>query len=187
MAIGAASAPSRSAVTVDLRRSEVLVSLFFSEAEAQSVAAAMAKAPGAPALLRALMAAYDRASQAFTQEGGVRIVKEYDEGEAELGPPQWRVPPLVLDRLRRRLDAWAKTMLAQWARARGPEFARAAQNSAYGVTVELRLRGVPGLNVVRQAIAGQLGAQSLRAVGSGDAFRGTPSGTVTVSAGPRQR
>ena len=184
---GVASAPSRSAVTVDLRRSEVLVSLFFSDAEAQSVAAAMAKAPGAPVLLKALMAAYEIASQAFTLEGGVRIVKEYDEGEAELGSPQRRVPPLVLDRLRRRLDAWAKTMLAQWARARGPEFARAAQSGAHGVTVELRLRGVPGLNVVRQAITGQLGAQSLRAVGSGDAFRGTPSGTVAVNAGPRQR
>ena len=177
---GRMDTPSRSAITIDLRSSEVLVRMFFSEVEAQTIASTISRSPASPALLKALTEAYDRASQAFTQEDGVRILKESEDGEAELGSPQQRVPQLLLAHLRRALDAWAKTMLAQWARARGQEFVRAAQNAAQGVTVDLRLRGVPGLNLVRQAMRGQLSAQALR---SGDAFRGTPNATVTVTAG----
>lgn len=179
---------SSESVTIDLRSSEAVFTMFFSEADAQSIATAMARTQGGPALLKALLAAYDGASRAFSQqEGNVRIVKEYGEGKVAWGSPQQRVAPVVLEALRRKLDAWAKTMLAQWARARGQEFARAAQDPASGVTVSLRLRGVPGLNIVRQAMIGKLGTAAMMGVQSGDAFRGTPNGTISVAPGRRHQ
>jgi hypothetical protein len=160
--------------------------MFFSEADAQAIATQMGKAQGTPAFLKALLAAYDSASHAFVQQDGrFQILKEYENGESRLGAPQRRVAPVILEELRRRVDAWSKAMLAQWARARGQEFARAAQDPADGVTVTLRLRGVPGLNIIRQALNGQADAEVLKAVQSGDAFRGTPSGTVSVTPGWR--
>ena len=183
-----ANAPTATSVTINLRRSELVFRLFFSEAHAQAIAAAMARARGPAPLLRAVIAGYDDASRSLERrDGSVRIVKELDEDEARLGAPRQRVAPAVVHPLRRRIDGWARPMLAQWVRARGQEFVRAAQDPRSGVTLTLRLRGVPGLHVLRQAMNGQLGVRGLRGVRTGEPFRGAPSGTVVVRPGRDHR
>lgn len=178
------SAPTASSVTLNLRRSELVLRLFFSEAHAQAIAAAMASARTQAPLLRAVIGAYDDASRSLERPGGsVRVIKELEEGEVRLGAPRRRVAPAVVQPLRRRIDRWARPMLAQWVRARHQEFIRAVQDPRPGVTLILRLRGVPGLQVLRQAMSGKLGVRALQGVRSGEQFRGTPNGTVTVRAG----
>jgi hypothetical protein len=183
-----ANAPTATSVTINLRRSELVFRLFFSEAHAQAIAAAMARSRSPSPLLRAVVAAYDDASRSLERrEGSVRIRKELDEDEARLGAPRQRVAPAVMHPLRRRIDRWARPMLAQWVRARGQEFVRAVQDPRSGVTLTLRLRGVPGLHVLRQAMRGQLGARGLRGVRAGEPFRGAPGGTVVVRPGRDHR
>jgi hypothetical protein len=169
---------------VDLIRSEISVALYFSEADAQAISAAINQGRGDPALLRALAAAYDGVSRSFEQpDGRIRVIKELQEGEEFLGPALRRIAPYLLQWLRQKVQEWVMRMLAEWARARAAEFARAAANPACGVTVQLTLRAVPGLRIIRQALNGELGAAALRALTPGGLFQGTPNGSVTVVAG----
>ena len=71
--------------------------------------------------------------------------------------------------LRRRLDAWVLPALASWARTNGEAFARAAAHPDPGVTVRVRLTGVPGLDALAQG-SGGAGAAAAK-----NALRGTPS------------
>lgn len=183
-----AATPSRTTLTIDLVRSEVVVALYFSEADAQSVAASVRQGRGPTALLKALVSAYDALGSSFERpDGRVRIVKEHEEGEELLGPLTDRVAPLVMGWMRRKLREWSMKMLAEWVRARSQEFVRVADDSRCGVTVLLTLRGVPGLALVRQAINGQLDAASLRKLSPTALFTGSPNGTVAVTPGRRPR
>jgi hypothetical protein len=179
-----ADAPTASSVTINLRRSELVFRLFFSETHAQAIAAAMRSARASAPLLRAVIGAYDDASRSLERHGGpVRLIKELEQEEVGLGAARRRVAPAVVHPLRRRIDRWARPMLAQWVRARNQEFVRAAQDPRPGVTLTLRLRGVPGLHLLGRAMSGGLGVRALHGVRSGEQFRGTPGGTVTVRAG----
>ncbi len=184
-AAAAATRPSRGTVTVDLPRGEVRAALYFSEAEAQAVAAALARQPGGPALLTPVLATFDDAARSLGRPTGQsRFVAEAEaEAERAARAAQRRIAPAVLDPFARRLRAWGRTTLARWARGAAPEFGRAAQAAGPGVTVVLQVRGVPGLDVLRQAVAGRLSGAELTKATSGAAFRGTPSASVTVRSG----
>ncbi|MGO4690706.1 hypothetical protein [Glaciibacter sp. 2TAF33] len=178
------TAPSQGWILVDTAGSRIAVALYFSETDAQQVAGGVRTGRPAATLLPALTTAYDSAARSFgSGDGRVRILTERDESEASAGDALSRLMPPVATALRRALRSWLLPVLAEWTRSRAAEFVQAAANPASGVTVTITLSGVPGLGVVRDALRGTLPGTSLQSVTSGSAFRGTPSGAVTVQAG----
>jgi hypothetical protein len=174
--------PSGGGVTIDLVRSEIRVGLFFSEADAQSVAQSVRAGRGTAALLKALSSAYDGVSAALGAPGaGVRIIKEQTEGEELVGSIVGQLAPSVLGLLKRKVREWVMTALTSWVRARGQEFVGAAEDPRQGVTVQVTLRNVPELALVRQGLNGQLQSSVLATAAA--KLRGTPAVTVAVVAG----
>jgi hypothetical protein len=97
-----------------------------------------------------------------------------------------RIPPAVISGLTVALRRWLLPAFAKWARDAGAEFARASADPRNGVTVTATIRSAPGLDLLRQAAAGSLSAASLAALASGNAFRATPTVTITAKPGRRQ-
>jgi hypothetical protein len=182
------SRASGSAVRIDLRRSAVVVRLYFSEAHAQSISAAMARTRSHHPLLRALLRAYDDAAVRLQRlDAGVVVAAPAHEDEAYLGPPRARIAPAAMQPVRRVIDRWARPIIARWVRGHAPEFTRAVQDPRPGVTVILRLHAVPGLPELTRALRGQLAPAALRRLRSGEGTRGTPTGTLHVVPGRHLR
>lgn len=181
---GLAARPTQARVVVDLRTSSISTAVYLSETDAQRVAAAVQQGRGVPVLLQTMGRAFQRITFA-PGDRSVVVRREFEEGEEFAAALLGRVAPRVLAVVRGRLRAWFMTMLAEWVRARMTEFTRAAADPAEGVTLRLTLRAVPGLPLLKDALDGRLSPGALRRVLSGDAFKGTPSGTVTVVPGRR--
>lgn len=179
-----ASHPSRPQLVVDLPRGTIDVALYLADADAQGISVAIRQGNGVPALLQALSRALGSLDFS-SSDRSVIIRREVEEGEDfSFAGVLHQIAPSVLGSLRRQLRGWALTAVSQWARAKGEEFARAAA-PGQGVTVRLRLTGVPGLALVRDAVHGRLGAGALRKVLDGTAFSGTPATEVTAVPGRR--
>jgi len=179
--------PSQGWIVADTIRSRIVVALYFSETDAQTIAAGVRAGRPAAALLPALTAAYDGVARSFgTPSGRVRIVKETVAGEEFFGSVAGRLLPLVITQLRRVIRSWLLPLLATWMRERSAEFGRASASPGNGVTITATLSGVPGMSVLRDALNGKLGLGTLHTVASGAAFTGTPAGVVTVQAGVRR-
>jgi hypothetical protein len=178
------SDPSQGWIVVDTPQSRIRVALFFSEADAQRIAAGVREGRQAAVLLPALTAAYDGVARSLgSPNGRVRIIKEVEEGEEFAGSAAGRLMPVMVAALRKTLRSWLLPLLADWMRARSAEFVAATAKPASGVTVTITLSGVPGMGVVRDALRGKLGVGTLQSVTTGTAFRGTPSGTIVVKEG----
>jgi hypothetical protein len=179
------AAPSQGWIRVNLARSEVSVALFFSESDAQTIAASVNQGRSTQALLKALASAYDAVSRSFDDPSG-RVIFEAEQDEQFVATALQRLAPYLRDMLKQKLKEWVLRMLADWARARAGEFARAAANPADGVTVMLRLRDVPGLPVLQKALNGQLDAAALRALTPSSLFQGVPTMIIEVVPGQRR-
>lgn len=184
-AAAARTAPSQAWAVIDLIRSQITIALYLSEAEAQSTAVAIREGRGGPAILSALSATYNALDRSFgSPNGRVRIVRELEDREGILGRAMRMMTPNFAAALRRRLRAWLMPVLAGWARTRSEEFIRAAANPASGVTIVVTMRAVPGLDVVRQVLAGRLaGSANLPRTGTA---QGVPSATVNIVPGKRR-
>lgn len=186
-AAAARLAPSRAWTVVNLRRSRITVGLYLSEVEAQEIVVAIRQGRGGPALLQALTAAYREMDRsASSSRGQVRIVREDGEDFEDLAAQTGRLlPPGFTALLRRRLGAWVLPALATWARTNGEAFARAAAHPDAGVTIRVRLTGVPGLDLLGQA---RSTARS-GSIPSGmlNALRATPTMSISVAPGRARR
>jgi hypothetical protein len=145
-----ATQPSDSRMSISLRRREARLAMYFSEADAQQLAGQLATQPGSTAFVRALVRATTAATTAVGRgDGAVQAPREMEleagaEAEASRRDHRGRwLPPALRTRLRRYIRASASTALSQWARTRGQEFVRAAQNPACGVTVRVHVLGLP--------------------------------------------
>jgi hypothetical protein len=179
-------APSQAWAVIDLVRSQITVGLFLSEVDAQRISEAIRQGRGGPALLSALAETYASLDRTFSSaHGRVRIVRELEEQESIFGRLIRRLPLQAVDTLRRRLRAWLLPTLAQWVRAGSEQFLRAAANPADGVTVLITLRAVPGLDALRQMLAGRLagGAGLLRTAAASAV---APTSTITIVPGKRR-
>jgi hypothetical protein len=174
-----ASQPSDARIHLSLRRGEARLVLFFSEADAQKIAAAMSTSPGATALQRALLDAMRSAHRHVGHHHGAVQMPHEMESEFE---SEWRtgrhhrarahrLPPALRASLRRQIRAAAARALSEWARTRGQEFVRAAQDPACGVTVRVHVRGLG------------TGPSFPRGGTPGTQRAGAASTTVTVSPG----
>lgn len=172
--------PTRAWTVVNLRRSRITVGFYLSETDAQSIAAAVRQGRGATALLQALVTTYRAA--AHGAHGHVRIVQEdhedFDNFVEEIG--RW-APRRFIGSLRKRLRAWVLPALADWIRNNGEAFARAAAHPDPGVTIRVRLTGVPGLDMLGPNVA--VGAIS----GALSALRGKPAISIVVTPGRRRQ
>jgi hypothetical protein len=176
-------APTQAWAVIDLVRSQITVALYLSETEAQRITEAIRQGRGRPALLSALRDAYASLDRSFSRaHGRVRIVRELEEQESVVGRLIRRLPPYLVDTLRQRLRGWLLPMVAQWVQTGSEQFVRAAAQPSEGVTVVVTLRSVPGLDLVRQVLAGRLAAGA-RWIRSADGSRTAPTVTVRVLAG----
>ncbi|SDJ23661.1 hypothetical protein SAMN04515691_3052 [Leifsonia sp. 98AMF] len=181
--------PSQGWVVVDTRASVIRVGLFFSEAETQTIAAAIREGRSEAVLLPALTKAYDGLARRFAQRTGrLRIRAELEQSEAVSRLPRVldRIPPGAVAGLTVALRRWLLPAFAMWSREGSAEFARASADPRNGVTVTATIRSAPGLDLVRQAASGALSAASLAALASGRAFRGAPAIAVTAHPGRRR-
>lgn len=156
--------PSDGRVRSDESRGDVRLSLFFSEADAQRLAAAVASGRGGTTLLRALL------RSAFATARGPR--RRRPTAPRGRGRGRGRGP----SRAQRRLRAGLAKALAEFVRTRGNEFVRAAQDPARGVTVQVHLRGVAG--PADDADAGETPGTAPQAATAGS------NGTTAVPAAP---
>jgi hypothetical protein len=186
-AAAARLAPSRAWTVVDLRRLRITVGLYLSEAEAQSIVAAIRQGRGGPALLQALTATYRATDRsASNQQGHFRIVREDSEDFENLAARTGRLLPSgFAEFLRRRLRAWVLPALATWARTNSEAFTRAAAHPDAGVTIRVQLTSVPGLDLLGQTAKAVRGGSF--AAGALSALRGTPTITVSIAPGRRRR
>lgn len=171
-----AATPSHRRISVNLAHARVTGKFYLSETESQQIATAIKQGRGVPALLKALVAGANPAPR--------RETEEFEDEESGFTASSLRsLAPNILQVLRRRIRAWCASAIADWARQRSGEFVRAASDPAEGVTVRVDLTAVPGLHLVRDTRAGRLEPNALRGVLNGTAFKGTPTTTVTVTAG----
>ena len=165
---------------MNLRRGRVTVGLYLSEADAQRIVQAIRQARGSLPLLQALTDVYRTMDRQGHGAGGtVRIVREdHEEGEHLAMPGGRLLSNAVASPLRKRLRAWVLSALAKWSRSHAEAFARAAAHPDAGVTVRVRLTGVPGLELLSQAAGAALRGGAVAGL-----FNGTPQLAVTVVPG----
>jgi hypothetical protein len=174
--------PTEARIVIDLRLSQITTAVYLSEAETQQVAAAIQQGRGIPVLLQTV----GKVIQALKFTPGDRSVvirHEYEKGEELAAALVARIAPQALTAVRGKIHAWFMTMVAEWVKARMTEFTRAAADPADGVTLRLTMRAVPGLPVLGAALSGKLTPETMAKLLSGDAFKGTPSGTISLVPG----
>lgn len=178
VAPGDAERPSQARIRISVRTGEAHVVLFFSEADAQRIAAAATAAPGGTVLQRALLDALRSAQRRVGHPRAAVTLRNEMEFEFEAGQPgrrrrvrAHRLPPALRVSLRRQINAAAARAISEWARTRGQEFVTAAQDPAMGVTVRIHLRGIAGAALT--ARTGTPGSQA----------SGGAATTITVSPG----
>ena len=177
------AAPTRAWTVINLRKARITVGFYLSETESQTVVAAIRAGRGGPALLQALMAAYkvmDAAGKGG--RGRLRILREEGEDFEEFAAKIGKLASGLTGSLRKRLRAWVLPALAAWVRANAEAFARAAAAPEDGVTIRVRLTGVPGLDLLGR-VPGLAGLPGVPKLAVPKIPRGTPSINITVTPG----
>lgn len=177
--------PSQGWCVVDLRQAVVRVSLHLTEQDAQRIAADIRGGVAPAAALRTFASIYEGVARSFASpDGRVRVIREAEsEDEQFIGGALRAASQKVIGALARVLRSWVLPAIAGWLRTKSAEFARAAANPANGVTLVITLRGVPGLRVIGDVLAGRSLISNTRAILNGSAFRGAPSIDAVVRPG----
>jgi hypothetical protein len=171
--------PTQLRVVLDFPKDEIGLRLFLSEIRAQELAVKLRQQAHVGSVVARLQGYLDRGlrgalSGAFAR---LKIVHE------AVTPDQWitalrRLPSLVPQILRRRVQEWVLARLADYLRQRSEEFIRAADDTADGVTLVITIGSPPGFPLLRQALAGQgVSLAGLRMSG------GTPDVRITTVPG----
>ena len=181
------SSPSRAWTVINLRRGRVTVGIYVSETDAQRVVQAIRQGKGGLALLQTLADVYKNTDRkAIAGATSVRIVREdLDEAEDFALPGLGLLKGGLTGALRKKLKGWVLSSLSKWARSNAEAFARAAAHPDAGVTVRVRLTGVPGLDSLGQAAMGVLTGGGLNAVRG--ALRVTPNVAITIAPGKQKK
>jgi hypothetical protein len=166
-------APGRIWMTINPAKARITLGLYLSEAEAQKVAEGMRQGRGHAALLSSLFAGVKQAEQpqATVKASGGTEGEEFEDFVAGAGRS---LPVGFVQLLRRRIGEWALPAVAAWLRENAAVFQRAAADPDPGVTLRVRLNGVPGL------AASTIGTSPASLIG---ALRGKPAISVAVGSG----
>jgi hypothetical protein len=173
------AAPSRVWSSIDPGQGRVVLGIYLSESDAQRTAAAIRQGRGRLALLQALTTVYRNLDQRATgAQSTIAALREDSEAFEDFSRSAGRLQaPGPRGLLRRRLRSWILPALANWATDNAEAFVRAASHPDPGVTVRVRLAGVPGLRGAIGAAADRLGLRM------GGPTRGAPQVTVDVVPG----
>jgi len=182
-AVSTRTRPSRRWIRIDPRRGQVIVGLYFSEADTQRIAATLRNGQGGIALVQALVKAFQggAAGAAAPQREDANAESAEAEFEGLAPAARRRLPAGFLSALRERVRAWVLPALSAWAQNNAEAFARAAADPAVGVTVRVRLTAVPGFDALRQAMLARPGTPA--AALPTTVPRGTPSIAIEIRAG----
>jgi hypothetical protein len=174
-------------VAINYAKGHMSLGVYFSEADAQRIAAAVRGGGSASPLLKALLQACRNIGVSTAPRLAQREDHEEFEEEEQLaaGPQRRRMPRPFGRLIRRRIARWALPALAKWAREHMSAFVQAAMDPASGVTVRVKLSAVPGFDVLRQLRAGKPGAGGATSLIA--ALKGTPQVAITVTAGRRRK
>jgi hypothetical protein len=169
--------PARSSqpkIVLDFPKRELRLFLFFSEADAQQVAAQLRKKASPTAVISLLKTLHEtmiRRALSTHPAGVVKIIHEAAPTEQLAMPMTASVVRLLGSRLANRVRDWVATVLSKeltqnYERITG-DFVRAASNDADGVTLQITLEAPPILQQLRKALRGGLAAvpRLLRAFG----------------------
>lgn len=173
-----APAPGRAWIAVNAAKGQVTAGFYLSEPEAQNVAEAIRKGQGHGALLQRLLGGMRAAERAAREgEGADEAVFEDGEGFEHFASKAGRSLPHGFKAvLRKRIVAWALPALSGWLKDNAEPFLRAVADPRPGVTIRVRIAGVPGLT------RGASGAiPSVKALTQ--ALRGKPAIEVLVGPG----
>lgn len=173
-----APAPGRAWIAVNAAKGRATVGFYLSEIEAQGVAEAVRKGQGHGALLQKLLGGMRAAERAAGQgEGADETVFEDGEGIESFAAKAGRFLPHGFKTvLRKQITAWALPALSQWLTNNTEALLRAIADPRPGVTIRMRIAGVPGLTPSTGT-----GIPSLKAFAQ--ALRGKPAVEVLVRPG----
>jgi hypothetical protein len=173
-------------LTLDFRKDEFRVSVYFGERIAQDIAARMRSRDAAGALLAAKKVFGPGVATAL---GGdirrhVKILSEVLPQEQFLGGALGQVAAQVRSKLVSRVADWVGKAVADYAQSRSGEFVAASEDPAQGVTMVITIVSPPGAPLVRRLMRGEgIGPEALRDVDS--LFRGDPKLDVRTVPGFR--
>lgn len=173
-----APAPGRAWIAVNAAKGRVTAGFYLSEPEAQSVGEAIRKGQGHGPLLQRLLGGMRAAERAAREgEGTDEALFEDGEGFEDFAAKAGGLLPHGFKAvLRKRIVAWALPALSGWLKDNAEPFLRAVADPRPGVTIRVRIAGVPGLT---RGASGNI--PSLKALTQ--ALRGKPAIEVLVRPG----
>jgi hypothetical protein len=170
-------------LTLDFPRNQIRVYIFLSEAASQEIATMLRQRAPIGAVQSRLKAEYGRDLNAALSGGINRHVQMVHEAVPPdqffgLGAAIKRVHPILLQRLRKKLQWWLRQRLAEYLQQQTQKFIAEIEKPEDGATLMVTFTGRTGLSILRRAVGG--GAISL----TGDGFpKGMPETSIEVVAG----
>lgn len=166
---------------LDLRSGEVRVRVYLSEIKAQALAVKLRQQGHAGAASIPLRALLERDLACVFRggcQGRIKIIHESVGPQQALGAALQRIPPALLDAFSPRLQQWIMKGLADFLKQYPQQVLAAADAQKDGITLVVTIGNPPGLDLLRQALKGRLGATSPVKIEGPE-----PALTVTVVSG----
>lgn len=160
---GAANARPRMSETtaaIDLRRREVKLAIYLSEAQAQTLAARLRRREPIGSVLRTLRPTFAEGIRSLASASGRRRLRVVGEAEEPMSEELVRIPGMqapsgMVGKLLRR---WTRGVIGRELDRQRDEFATAASAPRDGVTLVVKVAQPPGLSAVAQLLRGRGGA-----------------------------
>lgn len=176
-----AARPSGFRQRIDVAGRAVVLTWYISERRSQQIVAEMRKGAGAAPLLQALA----RLMGGVTANREAPLGEELANADFEgLDGEEFSLSSVrswiggTKARLARKVREWTAPALGKWARDNSEAFLRAVQNPANGVTLTVRLTGVPGLTLLTNPAAVAANPKLLR-----EPLQGKPAVTFALTPG----
>jgi hypothetical protein len=148
--------PTQLRLVFDFPKNEIRVRLFLSEIRAQEVAVKLRQHSHVGAVVAQLQRYVDRGLRSSLTGAFARLKLVHETVTPDMWVPALRrLPSIVPQLLRSRLQEWVLTALADHLKRHPEDFVQAANDTADGVTLLLTIGTPPGFPQLRQALKGK--------------------------------
>lgn len=173
--------PSQTWISLNLKKASIKVSFYFSEVEAQEIAATIRQARGPAALLQAVSNALKSMHiTPMRQLYGKFEVQELEQFDAT--SIRKFMPSSLVSMLRKKLASWMMPAVADWAKNSAEAFVRAAGHPAVGVTLQVQLSNIPGLGQMARG-SGILPLSPAAVIARAALWKSKPSVSIIIVSG----
>ena len=151
--------PSGTKLILNFPAGQIRVCVYLSEVRSQGMAVKLRQQAHIGGVLIPLRAIFERGLLSALRGGGhgrLKIIHETVAPEQALGGALQRIPPVVLDSLRFRLQEWILKGLADFLKGQAQQFVAATEAPADGVTLMVAIDNPPGLDLLRQTLKGRI-------------------------------